>query len=315
MASRTPQQSTTGYHEGELLVQQRAGVRVKARRLVRLLDHADLTGGVAGFLDERTLAVLTARDRVGTLWISPLTGPTGFLEVTSPTRLGIAAAPAVGDPLSRLPSGQSVGLVTIDLATRRRLRINGHVVFAGPSGLIVDVEQAYGNCPQFIQQRQLSVPATLQEPLAPTDPRPVSDHLEPADIAQIGEADTFFLGTTHPDRGNDASHRGGPPGFVRVEDERSLWWPDYPGNNMFNSLGNIAVDPVAALLFVDFTTGRTLHLTGRATLDIAAPGRKGDDGGTGRRIRFHVDAGTGGHVQGLRAWSLNPYPLNPPIRD
>jgi hypothetical protein len=84
---------------------------------------------------------------------------------------------------------------------------------------------------------------------------------------------------------------------------------------MFNSLGNIAVDPVAALLFVDFATGRTLHLTGRSVLDIAAPGGKGDDGGTGRRIQFHVDARTAGHVLRLRAESVNPYPRNPPIRD
>jgi predicted pyridoxine 5'-phosphate oxidase superfamily flavin-nucleotide-binding protein len=143
----------------------------------------------------------------------------------------------------------------------------------------------------------------------------VRDHLEPEDVAQIRQADTFFLGTTHPDRGSDASHRGGPSGFVRVEDDRSLWWPDYPGNNMFSSLGNIAVDPVAALLFVDFATGRTLHLTGRAILDLAAPGEAADDGGTGRRIEFHVDARTVGAVLPLRAEQATPYLRNPPIRD
>ena len=100
----------------------------------------------------------------------------------------------------------------------------------------------------------------------------------------IESADTFFLGTTHPDSGNDASHRGGPPGFVRVTGD-GLWWPDYPGNNMFNSFGNLAVDPTAALLFVDFGTGRTLQLSGTATVDWRAPA-EGDDGATGRRVRF-----------------------------
>ena len=315
MAPITPRRSTAGYHDGELVVQERAGVRAEARRLVRMLDPADLTGGIEGFLGQRTLAVLTARDRNEALWMSPLTGPAGFLEVTSPTRLSIAAAPGVGDPLSRLPSGQSVGLLAIDLAKRRRFRINGHLVVAGSAGLTVDVEEAYGNCPQFIQQRQLSVPATSQDPPAPADPRPVSAHLHPEDVDAIQRADTFFLGTTHPERGSDASHRGGPPGFVRVEGDRMLWWPDYPGNNMFNSLGNIAVDPEAALLFVDFAIGRTVHVTGRAVLDIAAPGRNGDDGGTGRRIRLQVDATTSGYHRRLRAESVSPYPRNPPVRD
>jgi uncharacterized protein len=306
MATHPVHPSTTGYHQGELAVQQRAGVRAEARRLVRMIDPADLSGGVIAFLRERTLAVLTARDRAGTLWVTPLTGPAGFLEVTSPRTLNIATTPAEGGPLSGLPSGQSVGLVTIDLAKRRRHRINGQLTIAGRTGLTVDVEQAFGNCPQFIQQRQLWAPATGQEAPARTDPWPVRDHLDPEDVAQIRGADTFFLGTTHPDRGRDASHRGGPAGFVRVDDDRTLWWPDYPGNNMFTSLGNIAVDATAALLLIDFSTGRALHLTGRAALDIAAPGGAGDDGGTGRRVRFRVAARTAGNVLHLVAKSANP---------
>jgi predicted pyridoxine 5'-phosphate oxidase superfamily flavin-nucleotide-binding protein len=314
MTARTPERSTTGYHQGELAVQQRAGVRADARRIARMLDRADLRGSVVPFLRERTLAMLTARDAGGTLWISPLIGPRGFLEVTTPTTLRITTAPMVGDPLSGLPSGQSVGLVTIDLAKRRRYRINGYLTVADRTGLTVDVEQAYGNCPQYIQQRQLPAPATsLDAPAAP-DPWQVSDDLDPEDVDQIRTADTFFLGTTHPDRGSDASHRGGPSGFVRVEEDRTLWWSDYQGNNMFNSLGNIAVEPTAAVLFVDFPTGRTLHLTGRAALDVAAPGGAGDDGGTGRRVRFQVAARTVGTVPYLRAENSNPYPRSPPIR-
>ena len=60
----------------------------------------------------------------------------------------------------------------------------------------------------------------------------------------------------------------------------------YPGNNMFNSLGNLAVNPAAGLLFVDFSNGSTLHLTGKATVQWTQPEATGDDGGTGRRIRF-----------------------------
>ena len=99
----------------------------------------------------------------------------------------------------------------------------------------------------------------------------------------MSSADTFFLGTQHPDRGADASHKGGDPGFVRVEGTDVLW-PDYAGNNMFNSLGNLAVDPRAALLFIDFDTGGVLQLSGTAELEW----RSADPaiGDTGRWVRF-----------------------------
>ncbi len=105
------------------------------------------------------------------------------------------------------------------------------------------------------------------------------------DIAQIRSADTFFLGTTHPERGNDASHRGGPAGFVHA-DHNTVEWPDYPGNNMFNSFGNLEIDPTAALLFVDFESGRTLALSGRAVVDWEKSAAGGD---TGRSVRFTIE--------------------------
>jgi hypothetical protein len=109
--------------------------------------------------------------------------------------------------------------------------------------------------------------------------------LSSGDAALIRSADTFFLGTTNPERGTDASHRGGPPGFVRVAGNQ-LCWPDYPGNNLFNSFGNLVADDRAALVFVDFETGRTVQLSGTARLEWVAPGGPGDDAGTGRRVRF-----------------------------
>jgi predicted pyridoxine 5'-phosphate oxidase superfamily flavin-nucleotide-binding protein len=90
----------------------------------------------------------------------------------------------------------------------------------------------------------------------------------------VAAADTFFLGTTHPTRGNDASHRGGPPGFVEVTSPTTVSWPDFPGNNMFNSLGNLAVDDEAALLFTDYTTGATVQMSGTAALQWTSDGRR-----------------------------------------
>ncbi len=296
-----------GFHAGELAVQHQAGVAAEAARLVRMLEPAELDGGIARFLSDRTFAALTGRDRAGRLWVTPLTGRPGFLGVTSATTLQVSTTLPADDPLHGLPPDQPVGMVVVEFAARRRVRINGTLIQAGPERLVIAVEQTYGNCPQYIQQRILAPERPSQ---AEAGCARHGSALSSEDIELIRGADTFFLGTTHPGRGSDASHRGGPPGFVRV-DGGQLWWPDYPGNNMFNSFGNLAIDPETALLFLDFTTGRTLQLNGTAEIEWGEPGRPGDDGHTGRRVRFTLRRLVAGHLLAARQTAYRPYPRNP----
>jgi predicted pyridoxine 5'-phosphate oxidase superfamily flavin-nucleotide-binding protein len=300
-----------GFHAGELAVQQRAGTREEAARLSPMLEPAELRGGIVAFLADRTFAVITARDAGRRLWSSPLTGPAGFLEAVTPTTLAIHARLPEGDPLHGLPAGQQAGLVVVEFATRRRVRVNGTLRAVDGDTLAIDVEQAYGNCPQYIHQRVLA-----QGGPGRGDPGDVrrGAALAAADSELIREADTFFLGTTNPERGSDTSHRGGTPGFVRVDGDR-LWWPDYPGNNLFNSFGNLAVDPEASLLFLDFDTGRTLQLSGTAEVDWDAAGRPGDDGQTGRRVVFTLRRMMAGQLLPSRQVADNPYPRNPALTD
>lgn len=302
--------SEVGFHDGEREVQARAGTRRQADRLVGMLSHQDLEGAEE-FLATQDFAVLSARDRTGTLWTSPLLAPAGFLDGQD-NILHIRTVPAKGDPLAGLGTGQPVGLLAIDFANRSRLRINGTLVHASPRRLRVIVDQAFGNCPKYIHQRTLE----------PGDPaadagRPAaisSDALTASEARVVDGAVTFFLGTSHPSRGVDASHRGGPPGFVRRQDG-TLWWPDYPGNNMFNSLGNLAVDPVASLLFVDFATGETLHLSGTAETEWLEPGTPGDDGQTGRIVRFSPHLIVQARPLSIREADSSPYRRNPSLTD
>jgi uncharacterized protein len=298
-----------GFHRGELAVQQHAGVRAQAARLAPMVAGGELRAGFAAFLAKATFAAITSRDRTGRLWISPLPGRPGFLRVASPTRLLINSIPPAADPLHALPADQPIGLIVIDFATRRRVRINGFLAAADAGGLSVEVEQAYGNCPQYIQQRRLHIGPTHADDSRPQVSR--GNTLQPADIRLVQAADTFFLGTSHPDSGNDASHRGGPAGFVRVAPDH-LWWPDYPGNNMFNSFGNLFVDPTAALLFADFGSGATLQLSGTATMEWDAAGA-GDDAHTGRRVVFAPQEviAISAHLPGEIGHT--PYPHNPPL--
>lgn len=264
------------FHDGELAVQRRAGVEAQAARLTGMLAPAELRGGLGMFLAGRTYAAMSARDAAGRLWVSPLAGPPGFLSPTGPATLEVHAAPTPGDPLHGLPAGQPVGLLVIEYAARRRARVNGTLVAADPDRLLVEVAEAYGNCPQYIPPRTPHVKPT------PSSGRAAA--LDAEQVALAESVDTFVLGTTHPERGNDASHRGGAPGFLRAESESRLVWDDLPGNQMFNSLGNLAVDPAAALLLLDPVSGRPLHLSGTASVRWDVVGST-----TGRQVVFDIE--------------------------
>jgi predicted pyridoxine 5'-phosphate oxidase superfamily flavin-nucleotide-binding protein len=299
--------ASSGYHPGELAVQRLAGVTGQAARLAGMVGAGQLSGGLAQFLAGRTFAALSAHDRDGTPWVSPLIGEPGFLDAAGPTTLHVRYRFLRADPLHDLPTGQPVGLVVMEFAIRRRARINGTLLARDGDMLTIGVEQAYGNCPQYIQSRH-TVPATS----ADDGPVRMGETLAAPDIALIRSADTFFLGTHHPTHGSDASHRGGTKGFVRVEDDGTLWWPDYPGNNMFNSLGNLAENAEAALLFVDFTTGTALHLTGRAEVAWTDRSIPGDDGATGRRVEFTPHRYVA-HAVPVHSTDIEAYRDNPPL--
>ena len=222
------------------------------------------------FFSDLPFVVLAARDDGGRPWVTPLSGPSGFISSPSASALEIAAEPFAGDALEgHLHQGAHVGLLGLDFATRRRNRVNGQLTTeAGAAGsLNVDVRQSFGNCPQHIHERAWRIEHRR-------NPSTTTRHqaLTPEAIDLVQGANTFFVGSgfagdpSAPSTGMDASHRGGPTGFVTVQDERTLCWPEYAGNNHFNTLGNLREDPRIALLFIDFENGHVLQLTGNADI-------------------------------------------------
>ncbi|HVA40192.1 MAG TPA: pyridoxamine 5'-phosphate oxidase family protein, partial [Candidatus Binataceae bacterium] len=252
------------YHDGEIAVQARAGVRRQAEKLA-----AGIRGSISPdrheFVAAQRMAVLGTVDRRGRVWASVVTGEAGFLQALDERTIRIAAVPAAGDPLlENLALPAHAALIVPDLAARRRLRLNGRGQIAA-GAIEIQAEQVYGNCSHYIQARA-----------------PIGEHrwrggagtaaVRTADLSAeqqglIARADTFFIATDHPESGADISHRGGNPGCVRIVDSHRLAIPDYSGNNMFNTLGNIVANPRVGLLFVGFESGRTLQLTGRAAID------------------------------------------------
>ncbi len=248
------------FHAGELEVQRRVGIADKMASHGRRAIRSFMPEQHRTFFAQLPFLVAGAVDPTGQPWASLLTGAPGFVASPDDTTLTVAADPQSGDPFATgLGPDAPVGLLGIELTTRRRNRANGFIRRSGPHGFTVRVLQSFGNCPKYIQVR-------TPEPVAPSSVAPqVADSLDEADRALIAGVDTFFIATAHLGEdaglagGVDVSHRGGKPGFVRVEGNR-LTVPDFIGNFYFNTLGNLAVEPRAGLLFPDFATGDLLQL-------------------------------------------------------
>jgi ferredoxin-NADP reductase len=258
--------SASPFHDGEQQVQTRLGVRDIedwARKVVR--PH--LPDEHRAFHCGQPFLVAAARDARGRPWATLLAGDEGFVRSPDPRTLEIDARPVPGDALqSALQPGADLGLLGIELATRRRNRVNGRVGQASDT-LVFHVEQSFGNCPQYIHERDWKRVAAAPAPACLR-----SHSLDGEQIRLILEADTFFIASGYrgtgesPTYGMDASHRGGDPGFVRVDGDSSLSFPDYAGNNHFNTIGNLTLDPRVGMLFIDFANGGMLQITGRAEI-------------------------------------------------
>lgn len=250
------------YHSGELAVQARVGVQAEAGSLAQKMGGAIITPAAKEFLASQRLAIASTIDSGDRIWASLLTGEPGFLQAVAERIVKIDAVLTDGDPLEKnLHSSDELGLLAIDLATRRRLRINGKAKVQNKSEIYLHTQQVYFNCPQYIQKREIKTTVNRDKSSVQ-----VSATLSPQQQQFIQQADTFFIASFHPQSGADASHRGGSPGFVQVLQPDKLVFPDYAGNNMFNTLGNLVENPQAGLLFIDFETGDTLQLTGTCAI-------------------------------------------------
>lgn len=262
------------WHPGEVALQSQVGVAAQLARVGHAIFRPFMMEPQRAFYARLPFIVLGAVDAEGLPWATIRAGRPGFLGSPAPSLLTVAAGRDPGDPAeSGMEEGAALGLLGIDLATQRRLRLNGKVQREGGAGFRVAVDQSFGNCPSYITPRDVGF---SRDPLLPFDaPASVSAALDDAARAFIAAADTFFVASyvDRPEEGRqvDVSHRGGPPGFVDCGADGVLTVPDYAGNGFFNTLGNFLMNPCAGLLFVDPASGDTLQLSGKVALVLDGP--------------------------------------------
>lgn len=157
--------------------------------------------------------------------------------------------------------------LSIDLETRDRVKLAGRMVAGalvarqdsgqGEIQMAVHVAESLGNCPKYLNKK--AIESHTPAPVLVSDQLPLPK--EAVDL--IHKADLFFISSTNGET-MDTNHRGGPPGFVRVakNDEGGvvLVYPEYSGNRLYQTLGNLQVNPLAGLVFPDFESSDVLYV-------------------------------------------------------
>lgn len=272
------------FHADELAAQARAGVGAKSASIRDFMPEQHQT-----FFAALPHVFVATTDAAGWPLATLLEGNPGFVTSPDPRVLHIHSLPSPDDPAhGMIREGQEVGLLGIDLTTRRRNRANGVISGVDATAFTVAVQQSFGNCPQYIQRRALSKAEAAGGQVRRFD------SLDDEARRLIARADTFFVASRSragmgPAGGSDISHRGGRPGFVRAEGD-VLSIPDFRGNRYFNTLGNLLGEPRSSLLFLDFETGDLLQLQGIATIDWDAPAAERFEGAE-RIWQFRVARG------------------------
>ncbi|WP_300063137.1 pyridoxamine 5'-phosphate oxidase family protein [uncultured Roseobacter sp.] len=298
------------FHSGELAIQHAVGVREVAAANSRLI-WPSIPDRVIPFVAAQSYCVVGGTSVSGDIWAEFVVGTAGFATVgRDGTSLTLPLGP--GGLLERqldLSIGNHIGLLFIDLSTRKRLRVNGRIAATSGQELTLSVDQSYPNCPKYIQARRLTTTDAL------TGPHLVETGTTLPEYAWnwITKADMFFVASTAADGSADVSHRGGNPGFIWTQGQ-TLLIPDYHGNSMFSTLGNFLLHSDAGLVFVDFETNRMLQLTGDVELDLDARGDMPSSVDTGRwwtfRPRKYVVSLMGSSVS---AEFIDASPFNPAV--
>lgn len=267
------------FHEGEQALQRHTNTRERIEKMGRKVIRDFMPDQHRELFEALPMLIAGSLDARQRPWTSILTGRPGFLHSPDPRILEVRAPIVHGDPLGRnLAPGAPVGLLGIELETRRRNRMNGHVIRAGEDGFAVRVEQSFGNCPKYIQARRHEFVGDAGLASAPKRVLVEGPLLSDRAAQMVRRADTFFIATAAigpiGEMQVDVSHRGGKPGFVRAAEQDGcavLTSPDFSGNFHFATLGNVLMNPRAGVLFVDFSSGDLLSLTGEAGVIMEGP--------------------------------------------
>lgn len=296
------------FHPGELLAQEKLGVKAKMAGIGRRVIRSYMPEQHREFYQQLPLLFVGASDHESDIWATAMFGKPGFIQSPDSKTLIIDSGLDETDPLfASLTEASEIGALGIEFATRRRNRVNAVITSTKDRRIELQVKQSFGNCPKYIQQRQLQ----SAKRSGPREARDFSD-FDSEIVAMLERADTFFIASSYTpesatgNTGYDVSHRGGKPGFIQVETKRTFVFPDFQGNQLFNTLGNLMLNPKAGILLLDFEGDSLVHLTGKADV-IWQSGVETKPPMTERLVRFTLTKGRAIKYAMPLSWAFETY--------
>jgi NAD(P)H-flavin reductase len=295
-----------------------------------------LTPHASNILVRSPLMALGTLDAEGRPWTTLWGGEAGFSQPVAQSIIGVKTTVsreldpvlkmllgdmADGEVYQEKGVGKMVGALAIDLETRRRVKLYGRMVAGalaateeglGEVQLVVKIEQSLGNCPKYLNKKHII--SHLPKPKLVTAEFP----LPQSAINVIEKADLFFISSSNHQADMDTNHRGGPTGFVRIlsndEDGLTLVYPEYSGNRLYQTLGNLHTTPQAGLVFPDFDTGDVLYITGKTEI-LAGKAATDLIAHTNLAVKIKVEAARFvSDGLAFRGQEGEPSPYNPPVR-
>lgn len=278
------------YHSGEREIQQKVGETLIANRNGAVITNTIIRGAI-NFIEKQPMVVVSSVNPLGEVWTSLLIGNFGFAKVPHPNAIVLSKDMIISSHddifFENIILNNQIGSLFIELDSRRRFRINGKCTINGEK-IELEIDEAFPNCPKYIQRRVVS----LNEHFSISTPTTINGNkLTPNEKKWISNADTFFVGSCDSSGKLDVNHRGGKSGFVEIIDEETIKIPDYQGNSLYNTLGNIVQNPNVGLIFIDFDKKQTIQLTGKAELLFEQKSEMdlAKTGGTGRYWVFKTE--------------------------
>ena len=253
-----------------------------------------LSPQLANHLQIAPLLALGTLDTEGRPWTTLLGGSPGLAGALGNGVVGIRVpVPVSHDPVVEALVGREAGGevvraegkgrmvsgLTIDLAARKRVKLYGRMIAGALTAredevtdaeekvaevevqLVLKIEQSLGNCPKYLNAKTITESPSKSELLSS------SAQLVPRAVELLAKADLFFISSLSDDATGDmdTNHRGGPPGFLRLlsngPEGAVLVYPEYSGNRLYQTLGNLLETPKAGVCVPDFETGDMLYLT------------------------------------------------------
>ena len=265
------------FHKGEQHIQEVMSVTNQANTLSSMIQNS-IPNIASKFLEALRFCVVSLNISANNLFTCVIYNQDSFIEVLDNKTITVDLKYSSHIPeIFFQEKNLNIGMIGLDFSSAKRIRINGTAKICDDK-IIININEIYSNCPKYIKRRVLKSNYELLGKQRIHSQDKIDNELTKI----ISKSDEFFLSSSHKEKGLDVSYKGGEKGFITVLNSNQLQFDDLPGNNLYNSLGNIHTNEYINMFFIDYKNHNTYNIRGKATIKEVYLEKK-------KVLRIHID--------------------------